>query len=886
MVVTPYPVELFIYRTREESVRGSRYDVTLHDRETPDAGRGAGSAFLDFEKQHVEGLGGTVSDFLKVFLRGDGGTFEDGLLFGRHLLERLLSDGEVREVWKAIQGRRGARPLRLELILPDEDVEGLAGVPFEMLADRDGFLFRRPGAVLVRVIQRLAPQPHMLEQGDSVLVAWANPVVDDESRLPADLFERHEQRTAAAATLAGFRPRPSCNAATRKALETRMAEGRGTPIISLIAHGDSRGGAAWLHKEDHPQYPDDPGDVVTADDLAGIFRAGKARVALLWTCYGARRAPLGGSIASALLHPEKGGLSAVVTSHAALRAEGTDTIAEKVFESLREERNLERAVARARSERPETDLQWAAPVYYARPQEGRTVEVAEVVSALSQAPASAPGNVERAPSPWPHLRGRDDKIVQGLSDLRAGRLLSVTGMPGMGKTEVALAIARAAACDATFDIDRAIWFAGDGHGSADAVRALIAVAFSVKAGECNDDEALARQIGRAAVLLVLDNAEDPIRRDSGGMRNLVNALLQACPNARILLTSRMKLGHVRAADENELPVKNLAEEAAREVFLSVAGERLTDEDRSATELTKILEWLDGHPFSIVLVARQTDGMSLVGILRRLETRGAEAVQSDELFGEDPAPDQDEKLRKDRLVSSLNLSYRPMVEKTPGAAEMFAWLGHFSAGLPGVLVSIVFGEDGEEHRAALLRRGMAEEVGLDKRLLLPSPVRAYAKSQQRHIIEYSQVQRLLLASWGALRKWLVKVYSSHKGQTPPHVMDAALLDQVNIESLLVANASMGGSSTEFLTTLSKESDATRRVFAQLLQLTGVHYAAAGLQVEATHFFQQAQTHFPETGELPGTLYVRPIRFEEDEEAPNGADQANKPLDQDNDHMHLE
>ncbi len=60
--------------------------------------------------------------------------------------------------------------------------------------------------------------------------------------------------------------------------------------------------------------------------------------------------------------------------------------------------------------------------------------------------------------------------------------------------------------------------------------------------------------------------------------------------------------------------------------------------------------------------------------------------------------------------------------------MFAWLGHFPAGLPEVLVPDIFGEEGAERRAILLRRGLAEEVGREQAAVLPAPVRAYARGR--------------------------------------------------------------------------------------------------------------------------------------------------------------
>jgi tetratricopeptide (TPR) repeat protein len=743
----PYRIQLFLRGSSEPSERGGRYDLTLFDGEVPHVGHGYGSAFLDLEKQQIAGLDLSIEEFLDVFLQGDSGTPDDGRLFGRHLLDRLLGDGEVRAVWDAIQLRRRQRPLRMELILPSGGAEELARIPFELLADDVGFLFRRPGSALVRVLQTLPPSTHTFAEGDALLVAWANPVVVDVDRLPPELFEQHEHGTATAAQKAGFRPRGPCKNATLPALAAHLAKDGGVPIVSLVAHGDPTGGAVWLHKESHADYPNDPGVPVPADDLARAFREGKTRVALLWTCYGARQHSLGGALASALLHPEKGDLAAVVASHAALRAEDTHALAVQIFEGIRAEGDLERAVARARAVRLETDLQWAAPVYYARPRDGQSVGIAQAEEASPSTLPVSPGEVERAPMPWPHFRGRDDEIAQGLTYLRAGRLLSVIGMAGMGKTETTLAIARKAAADPVFGIARALWFRLDGQTDAGTLRVMLAFGLGAEPQRCSDDEALARHIGDAAVLLVLDNAEDPIRRDRAGVRNLVETLLSVCPRLRILLATREKIGLVRSPAEQGLPIHQLDGKVAREVFLSVSGERLSEGDRSSPDLDWILDWLGGHPLSIVLVARQTDSMSLGAIRQRLDRRGVEAVQAEELFDEEPKPNDDERLRRDRLVSSLNLSFRPLVERAPGAAEMFAWLGHFPAGLPGKFVRYVFGEDAEEHRAMLLRKCMAEEVGQEHRLVLPAPVGAYARQRGEEMLaDQGRFAEVLLRSF--------------------------------------------------------------------------------------------------------------------------------------------
>jgi tetratricopeptide (TPR) repeat protein len=781
----PYPVRLHLGRSIDDSVRGGRFDVELVDEDRAGtSARGAGVAFLDLREQAIAGIGLSVGALLDSFLRGDGGTQEDGLRFGQHLLARLLGDREVHVLWDEIQARREAekRPLRLELILPADDAGIASDIPFELLADDRGFLFRRAGASLVRVIRKLPALAVDIERGDNVMVAWANPRTDNV--LAQEVFDQHEAGTARAAAKAGLTVKAPCRKATRRTLEARLAEGGGTPIVSLVAHGDALGGAVYLHLD--PALPGDPPDAVVARDLAHGFRAAGVRVALLWTCHGGKQDAVSGAVAATLLDPAHGDVAAVVASHAALRAGSTAAMVERLFGSLKAPAggDLEQAVSEARLALPETDLQWAAPAYYARPAGGRTVTLAEALEraadSLRAGAAPGPGEVEGAPRRWPHFRGREDEIARGMGYLRTARLVSVTGMAGMGKTEAALAIAREAAVDAGLALGRVLWVALDGVTEAEAVRARLAFAFGAEPKDCPDDAALARRIGGGQALVVLDNAEDPIRGDRGGVRSLVATLLRECAGLRVMLATRERLGDLREADEHLVPVGKLGERDAREVFLSVAGERLPVEAHGAEEVSKLLAWLDGHALSLVLVAKQAGSMTLAKLLRRLETRGAEAVQAAELFGEEAGSDRDERLT--RLVSSLELSYGPLAEKAPGAAEMFAWLGYFPAGLPGVLVPMVFGEEGEEQRAILLRKGLAEESGREKRLGLPAPVRAYARAKAEGMAEARRLE-LVTTSFGAMGGWMGALYARMGKPGAREAMESAARDGESVGMLL-------------------------------------------------------------------------------------------------------
>ena len=365
--------------------------------------------------------------------------------------------------------------------------------------------------------------------------------------------------------------------------------------------------------------------------------------------------------------------------------------------------------------------------------------------------------------------------------------------------------------------------------------------------------------------MVLDNAEDPIRGDRGGVRALVGTLVRECRGLSFLLATRELLGKLDAATEHEVHVGQLSKGDARAVFLSVAGERLSLEERGSAELDGLLAWVDGHPLSLVLVARQVGTMRLPELLRRLERKGVEAVHAEELFGEEATGGRDERLT--RLASSLSLSYQPLAEKVPGAAEMFAWLGHFPAGLPEGLVPRIFGEDGAEQRAILLRRGLAEEVGRERRLLLPAPVRAYARGRAGELTEGRRAE-LVEASFGAMAGWMDALYERMGKPGAREAMDTAARDAENVSGLLAAVPANG----EGREALAEGIASTVWAFAQVMLYGGRAQAAVAIARDALASVERVARGAP-YGRGPlanvlqalGDLYVRTDRLKDAEAA---------------------
>jgi tetratricopeptide (TPR) repeat protein len=760
----PYSVELSI--TPCNGAGSQLHDLTLTDHQYKGWVAG-GSARLDFADAGTR-------DFLRAFLRGDAVLGSQGLAFGLELAARLFSPERLGADWRIINDRRAGRPLRLEIVLPaDTDMAGsvapmvaLDDIPFELLADPGtaGFWFLRPGWSLVRTFEGLRAKAYQLPRQGRALLAWANPLVERADgtpvRLPGALFDEHEAVFAREVTALGMEPRTTLRRATIETLGACLRERPETPLLSLIAHGDAGGGTLVLHAG----ADNDEGVGLEARAFAKVCRDGGVKVALLWSCHGAKRHARRSSIAAALLEPDIGDVAAVVASHAALVAERTVRFVAPLLRSLRDvaEGDLERAVTEARHALGEDDLQWAAPAYYARPYQGRSVSLEESLNQLLvETVAPAGREVEGIPQARPWFRGRNAEIVRSLALLRAHRLVTFEGMPGTGKTALAMEVSRRALDESVAGVDRAVWLDLSTKASAEALRESLVVLLALDPSRCKDDLAFAKALEHTRALLVFDNAEDLLHKDGDGLHALLDTLLRYARDLRMLATSRRAFGALEGGGEQVFPVGRLPKGTDREVFLAVAGERLAGERADDATVDALVTALDGHPQSIVLVAGQVGrGLTLRELLARVQAEDAGVVQDFELLHEDIEGAPDLRLRARRLANSLNLSFRPLVKNMPRAAEIFAWLGVFPAGLPGALVELVFGDGANRYAGRLLGLNMVERRGPDDRLTLPGPIRWYARAQQGTVLDGiaviapSRHAELIERSVMAMEAWLM------------------------------------------------------------------------------------------------------------------------------------
>lgn len=221
--------------------------------------------------------------------------------------------------------------------------------------------------------------------------------------------------------------------------------------------------------------------------------------------------------------------------------------------------------------------------------------------------------------------GRSSEIG-AISDLVGEhRLVTLLGPGGVGKTRLAGQIG-AAVEDSPGE---GVWFTDLSlTNQPDLVPALVAEPFDVgDIGTTNPrplTTVLADYIADGRMLLILDNCEHV----PGAAAELIQTLLDACPNVRILATSRRTLD-VRGEVVYRVSPLGVDDERAghRSEAVQLFLDRLNLVDASRrpdpTELetiSAIVERLDGLPLAIELAASRTKLLSPVEILERLSDR--------------------------------------------------------------------------------------------------------------------------------------------------------------------------------------------------------------------------------------------------------------------------
>ncbi|MFI7167073.1 protein kinase [Rhodococcus erythropolis] len=336
--------------------------------------------------------------------------------------------------------------------------------------------------------------------------------------------------------------------------------------------------------------------------------------------------------------------------------------------------------------------------------------------------------------------GRRTELAEAKNLLSTSRLVTLTGIGGVGKTRLAIRIATTTRPDYT----DGVWLVelGELHDPT-LVGGVVASALGIRDRSARPvQEVVAEFLTLREMLLVLDNCEQVV----DAVAKLAEVLLRTCPDLRILATSREPIGiggeaillvsPLAVPDPDHLP-RGVPRNDAMRLFVDrgarvVPGFELTEDNK--VTIARICQKLDGLPLPIELAAARLRAMSPEQILQRLTDRYALLTH-----GSRGAPSRQQTLRM-----CIDWSYDLC---TPVEQTVWARLSVFAGGFELDAAEQVCGEglsEGEllDAVTSLVERSILTraESGTGVRFRMLETVRDYGREKAQESGEYSELRR--------------------------------------------------------------------------------------------------------------------------------------------------
>ncbi|WP_433463223.1 BTAD domain-containing putative transcriptional regulator [Spirillospora sp. CA-128828] len=315
------------------------------------------------------------------------------------------------------------------------------------------------------------------------------------------------------------------------------------------------------------------------------------------------------------------------------------------------------------------------------------------------------------------LIGRDEAVRELTGLLDVSRLVTLHGTGGVGKTRLAVAVARGR------HHAGGVWLVPLDEGlkpgtSVDEVASFVAGVLGLR-DDAGSGGSPAARLGEALrgkrTLLVLDNCEhvaDPVAR-------LTARMLRDVPDLRVLATSREPLA---ISGERLWTVSPLDSGAAAELFAERAG--ISRGDGNAEAVAAICERLDGVPLALELAATRVRALGVDGLAARLDDR----------FRLLSSGTRDAPARQRTLRALIDWSWEPLDERERAVLRRLAL---HTGGSTLEAAEQVCGAD-VDVLASLVDRSLV--VAGDGRYRLLESVAAYCAERLHEAGEYEETRR--------------------------------------------------------------------------------------------------------------------------------------------------
>jgi predicted ATPase/class 3 adenylate cyclase len=209
--------------------------------------------------------------------------------------------------------------------------------------------------------------------------------------------------------------------------------------------------------------------------------------------------------------------------------------------------------------------------------------------------------------------GREEDVASIADDVRCSRMVTLTGVGGVGKTRLSLQVA----AELVPDFPDGVWFfelapVGDEDAALQAIATVLGV--SPRPG-LSTERAILDFFALKRALVVLDNCEHLLDATA----TFAEHLLHDCPGVHVLATSREAL---TVESEHIRSVRSIQQNDAERLFVERAAAvtpAFGPGDQAAT-VSEICRRLDGIPLAIELAAARVESMTPSELAQLLDER--------------------------------------------------------------------------------------------------------------------------------------------------------------------------------------------------------------------------------------------------------------------------